>query len=293
MLERFIMTNKYLALILILMILHGCAEPLGPVNTENELGDTDSNTDTNVNNAPGGNSSVNLPSRLAGEVYYTGYDGGINDMSVLISTRRTLVVEDTSVATASLESINIPTTKVEEMITKLKAVEEVSSRREQRLRERLATARAWRITPLKAGTTLIKATRTGSDGAIRPESVWYKAELRTLVGSAYTPDQIQMGETRYLNGTPSCASCHTDPASRAPTHEIGRVTEISDADAISWISTGTAGDRVSVSHAWSFSSEEEKAATVAYLRKQQTKDVADLAKLLFDEVLAEAKAENI
>lgn len=285
------MINKFVGLILSLVILHGCAEPIAPGDIGNELGNNDTNT--NVNNAPGGGSSANLPSRLAGEVYYTGYDGGINDLSVLISTRRTLVIDDPSVAAASLESIEIPTTTVDGMIAELKAIEEVSSRREQRLRERLATARAWRITPLKAGTTLIKATRTGSDGSVRPESVWYNAELRTLVVSAYTPEQIQLGETRYLNGAPSCASCHTDLASGAPTHEIGRVTEISDADAISWISRGAAGDRVSVSHAWSFASEAEKAATVAYLRKQQTKDVADLARLLFDEVLTEAKAENL
>lgn len=285
------MVNKYVGLILSLAILHGCAEPMAPTNTDDELGNNDPNT--NVNNAPGGNSNITLPTRLAGEVYYTGYDGGINDLSVLISTRRTLVIDDPSIATASLESIEIPTTTVDGMVAELKAIEEVSSRREQRLRERLATARAWRITPLKAGTTLIRATRTGSDGAVRPESVWYNAELRTLVVSAYTSEQIQLGETRYLNGVPSCASCHTDPTSGAPTHEIGRVTEISDADAISWISKGTAGDRVLVSHAWSFASEAEKAATVAYLRKQQTKDVADLARLLFDEVLAEAKTENL
>lgn len=284
------MSKNRIGIVLLLLILNGCADSTVPPSGN-------ANGNTNVIGSPSSNPSGTTSSKLAGDVYYTGYDGGANDLSILIRTSRKLEIVDASVATATLNSIDIPQETVDAMINELKAVETVSPQREQRLRNGLATAKAWKIVPLKAGTTLIKATRFDRDGVtIHPESVWYNAEYRTLVVSSYTPALIQSGETRYLNGgggSPSCASCHTNPLTGAPAHKIGRVTEISDIDAISWISKGQAGDRSDVSHAWLFTDENEKLGTVAFLRTQQTDDVAELAKLLFAEVLAEAKAENV
>lgn len=285
------MFNKTIGIILTVSMLYGCAES------------TNTNT-TGPSNKIGPSANGDIPQRLPGEVYYTGYDGGLTDMSVLVSTRRTLVVEDPTVATAQQVSIEIPAATVDEMIAELKATgEQLSQNRENRLRQRLANPTAWKLTPLKPGFTYIKATRPPSSrtGQIRPESVWYVSELRTLVVEDYTNGIINTGKIRYdqgSNGSPACASCHTDPLSGAPSHQIGRVTEISDTDAISWISNGRAGDRVfqtsnPAGHSWSFTSEAEKAATVAYLRSQQTKDIKELAQLLFDEALAEAKAENV
>jgi len=290
------MFNKTIGLILSVAILNGCAESTNP-------GDTD-----NPSNKITPSAGDDIPKRLPGEVYYTGYDGGLTDMSVLVSTHRTLVIEDPTVATAELVSIEIPVTTVDEMIAELKAAgEELSTNRENRLRDRLANPTAWKLTPLKPGFTYIEATRPASSrtGQIRPESVWYTPELRTLVVEDYSGDLINTGKIRYdqgANGSPACTACHGNTDGGAPSHQIGRVTEISDTDAISWITTGRAGDRVfesspgvqnAANHSWSFTNDTEKNATVAYLRSQQTKDIKELAQLLFDEALAEAKAENI
>jgi len=286
------MFNKTIGLIISIAVLYGCSEATSP----------DSTGDPSNKISP--NASGDIPTRLPGEVYYTGYDGGLTDLSVLVSTSRTLEIEDPTIATARLETINIPEETVNAMIAELKATgETLSANRERRLKERLANPRAWRLTPLKAGFTYIKATRAprGSTGTIRPESDWYIPELRTLVVEDYSGGLINTGKIRYEQGSagsPACISCHNGTfESGVPSHQIGRVTEISDADAISWISTGRAGDRVfqtsnPAGHTWSFTNDSEKTATVAYLRSQQTKDIRELAQLLFDEALAEAKTEN-
>lgn len=230
---------------------------------------------------------------IGGTVYYTGYDGS-NDFSLLLGTSRDLEILDTSVATAVQRSVQVDSETVDQLIAEYKAiVPNLSANREASLRSRLQNATAWEITPNKPGVTAIKATRM-SNNQVDPESVWQDAEIRTLVVSAYNPNQVAVGEQRYNANSSGCKGCHSTGQFGAPTHQLGRVIEISDENAIEWISTGATLDRVAdINHAWSFANDAEKLATVAFLRTQQTKDVKELARLLFNERLAELQQNNV
>lgn len=254
------------------MFLQGCAETTTPGGNNDNTGDPTQKT---------GDDTTTIPDIIGGTVYYTGYDGGLTDFSIFINTGRTITVHDPSIATVTKVDISIDETTVQNQLDQLEQVyiqngETVSSRRKGFWERRLRNPSFWKVTPLKAGITTIAAeSRRGQ------ESVWEKGEVRTIVISEYTPQQIQQGQQRYegLNGGIACTSCHKDKFSSlpgAPPHLLGRVSEISDKDAAQWINSGRVKDRVAnqtlygTTHAWTFNSDAEKFATVAYLRSRQT-----------------------
>lgn len=268
---------KYLAFLCVVSLLSACESTSVP-KSKNDNAAALNKTSTQI---------------LGGTVYYTGYDG-TNDFTLLVSTSRELEIMDETVATAVRQSFPVDQTVVDELIAEYKAIDPtLSANREQRLRERLQTATAWRITPNGPGITTIKATRS-QNGTVDPESVWQNAEIRTLVVESYSSNQVAVGQQRYNANGSGCKGCHGTGEFDAPTHQLGRVIEISDENAIQWISTGKTLDRIAnLSHAWNFANDAEKQATVAYLRTQQTKDVKELARLLFNERLEELKQNNV
>jgi len=173
------------------------------------------------------------------------------------------------------------------------------------MQSRLQNASAQKITPYGKGVAYIEAARAPDSRRIDLND-WYQSELRTVVVSEYTEQQYQKGESRYLNGIGAgqgkdraCVSCHvyqSNAAGTAPSHQIGRITGLSDEDALKWITTGSVGEGVAGAriaddetlfrHAWNFSDEVERIGTVAYLRSLQTKDVAELTRIKFEESMA-------
>jgi len=287
--------------LLFMGFLFGCADKPAPTVSNN-------GNPGNVNTQP---QSGTIPQQIvyAGTVYYTGYEpSGSVDLSLLIPTRRKIEVIDPTIAIVERENLEVPADVVEQRITQLEELfPGMSARTVDRWRQRLTNPSIWRITPLKPGITGIKATRISSrTGAERWESVWEKPEIRTLVVKPYSAAQIEMGRQRYeaqfnagIGQMQACSNCHTgqvDVFGTAPPHEIGNVVEISDDDAVTWISSGSVKDRVAsqnaLGHNWQFSSTEEAFAVVAYLRSKQTGNADDLARLLFESDIEDIKADN-
>ena len=150
----------------------------------------------------------------------------------------------------------------------------------------------YKITPLKPGRTKLITTggRGGQPG--RQQSGWSKSPEIDLVVQAYTLDQLAKGMARYTTdggggNLRACKSCHESGNEGAPPHELGRIMEISDKDAMTWITTGKLGGRTAkIQHTWEFSTESEQDGIVPYLRSKQTHDVETLTKLYVEEQLA-------
>lgn len=279
------MNKRYIGIILSAVVLHGCAEQ-----------------DTATNGTGGPNLKAGNASFVGGTVYNTGYVQGEGfNYTIFVNTRRNLIVDNpdpfSPIATAQQSTITVDSGTVATQLQELKSAyneagETMSANRESRYTQRLTNPSFWKITPMKPGVVAIKAESSRN----RVESVWEKAEIRTLVIQNYTASQIQMGQQRYENDPQmACTTCHSVNFGTAPSHLLGRVVEIDDISAAEWISTGSTKDRtaqgVAQGHAWSFQSDQEKFATVAYLRSKQTPDEQTYAKLLYQEELAETRAE--
>jgi len=277
-----ILEKKSLILIVFLGLLQSCAE-----NSTNT-------TSTDPNQKSG---TTDLSQAIfGGTVYYTGYDG-VTDFSIYVNTSRGITIHDPTVATAQQVNITVDDSTVATQVAEIEAVytangETMSTRRKNHIEGHLRNPEIWKIIPLKSGVTTISAEREG-----RPESIWSTAETRTVVVSDYTASQLEIGRQRYETplGNTACTQCHNESfgeAAGAPPHLLGRVLLINDSDVAQWITTGQVKTRqASVAHRWTFQSDEEKFATVAYLRSKQTPDEQAFAKLLFEERLTETKAE--
>jgi len=305
--------RKILLLGVFISLLHACAdstnESIGKLTdsaTDPETGLSGKTPTSDLNLTP------NAQSLLGGTIYYTGYDGtdpnfGGNDFRIWLTTGRKIEIVDQSIARADEVTIDVPTDTVDLMIQRVNDAraqvgqEALSTRATDRLKRRYSSRKAWRITPLNPGITSVKATRISSrDNQVRPESIWQEAEIRTLVVADYQQVNIETGRARYEEGGSggACANCHlsagSTSAASAPAHQLGRVLEINDAEAIKWITEGKALDRTATGtlHKWTFANDAEKQATVAYLRSRQTADLEELARLIFEEELKEVLADG-
>lgn len=222
--------------------------------------------------------------------YYTGFDG-TTDYSILIPNFRTLTIKDSSVA--SIEKVKV--TLSEATITELLAevVKEYPDFDTERFKKMLGREQTtYKITPLKAGKTVISTSggRGGDPG--KSQGGWGKSRNIDLVVKEYTADQLAAGQSRYTTdggggNLRACKSCHETGEEDAPPHELGRIMELSDKEALTWIKTGEVRDRVAkIQHTWEFSTDEEEGGIVPYLRSKQTHDVETLSKLYFEEMLA-------
>jgi mono/diheme cytochrome c family protein len=145
-----------------------------------------------------------------------------------------------------------------------------------------------KITPLKAGKTSLLSSRGGRGGS----DAWGSANASvSLTIEDYTNSKFAAGESRYKTegegNLKACYSCHGSGAEGAPSHQLGRISQISDKDALTWITTGKLPTRTArIAHAWEFRNDDEKVGIVQYLREIQTNDVDELTKLTFQEMLA-------
>jgi len=268
-------------------LLQGCAQETPGTSTDGPSGKSGAGT-----------------TLYGGTVYHTGFDGNVNNFDIYIRTSRTITVHDPSIVSVSpvsefeLEQAGLTDALAQERVATLKqlytdAGETKSARWESFWTRRFKNPSIWKLSPQKAGVTTISA-----ESQRRTESIWEDAEIRTVVVSQYTPEQVEKGRQRYegLSGGTACTACHNEAfgdQQGAPPHLLGRVIEINDTDAATWITTGAVKDRIaSVQHAWQFpGGVSEQMATVAYLRSTQTTNAFDFAELLFQEEIDETKAE--
>ncbi len=267
-------TKKYLLVLgLGIPLLHGCQQSKQvAANAQATATPSDSNA------SAGGN-----------DAYYTGYDGN-TDFSILLPRFRSIVVKDPSIAKIEAVTVTLSATIIDQLVLEAKAAN--SAFEETRFREKLGKQQTtYRITPLKAGKTVL-VTSGGRGGAPgKSQSGFSKSVDIDLIVSPYTIQQQTAGKARYDaegSGTlTSCKSCHETGEENAPPHELGRIMEISDSEALSWVKTGEIGSRSArIPHAWEFSSDEEESGIVPYLRSKQTHDVETLTKLVVEEQLA-------
>ena len=294
------MNYKLAGFIAAIALLYGCAESTPTTTNPQETGQGPSSSPTTTGS---------IPARLPGDVYYTGYvpggvtdlDGNTVDFGITVSTSRSFAMyrnEDSAIASVSNASVTLDSALVQQLIDDYNTAHpdnQLTGNRLTRFQSRLTSAEAQKITPFNEGVAYILATRA-LDSRRNDPNDWYRSELRTVVVSKYTASQYQKGENRYKNGIAAvggtaCILCHGSQTGGAPSHLIGRVTRISDGDAIQWISTGSVGDRVADDpsangHTWAFTDDDEKIGTVAYLRSLQTKDVSELTRLKFEEAIA-------
>ena len=274
----------------VLSLLQACGETT-PINSK----------ENNFNASPLGGSAP----QYGGDVYYTGYNGTA-DFSIYLPTSRTIEIVDTTVAEVETIEAGFSQEEATQMAADYETETGIilSTGRKQRMIGRLQTAKKTKIRPLKPGVTLLKATRYRSNGEVRWDTNWQKGEYRTLVVADYQGVSVPNGQARYDNGggdqtsSPACTVCHTGQATPsngyiAPPHLLGNVLEVSDANALEWIKTGRALDRVApIQHAWSFSGPAEEMAVLAYVRQLQVKDAKELGRLIFLSELEADKLEN-
>ncbi len=221
--------------------------------------------------------------------FYTGFDGK-NDYSLLVPNFRTLTVADPSVAKIEQIKVKLPEATVNELVeAKRKADPSFDAVRFKSMLERETSA--YKITPLKAGRTLIKSTGGRGGEAGRGQRGWGKSKDFDLVVTQYTEAQFEAGKSRYETdgaGTlKACKSCHEKGEQGAPPHELGEINSFSDADAIAWFKTGQAKGRTAkIEHKWGFSSDDEEKGIVAFMRTKQTNDIEGLTKLIMEERIA-------
>lgn len=216
---------------------------------------------------------------------YTGIGGG-KDYSIILPGFRSYTSSDESIAKVEKVTVTLSETAIKDLIKDLKKVKPDAD--EACIKKMFARERSsYKITPLKAGTVKLKSARPKNrrSGGFKKNN-----ETMTLVITEYTDAQLAAGEKRYTTdggggNLVSCKSCHASGEEGAPPHEMGRVMEISDQEALQWIKTGQVGDRKAekVEHKWQFSSDEDEAGIVPYLRSLQTKDIETLTKLYFEE----------
>ncbi|WP_141734478.1 hypothetical protein [Oligoflexus tunisiensis] len=221
--------------------------------------------------------------------YYAGYDG-TTDYSILLPDFRKYALADQSVA--KLEEIKV--TLSDELLNELVAQSKAKNPNfdEEKFKKRFRKERtSYKITPLKAGTLYV-ATSGGRGGPPGTgQSGFPVSKNIRIVVKQYSAEDLALGKARYetdAGGTlKSCKSCHESADNNAPPHELGRIMQISDSDASTWLKTGELNGRVAeVEHAWEFNSDAELQGVVAYLRSKQTRDIETLTKLYFEEHLA-------
>ncbi|MCX6127766.1 MAG: hypothetical protein NTX25_01720 [Proteobacteria bacterium] len=235
-----------------------------------------------VASAAGADSTEKLDS------FYTGFDGK-TDYSLLIPKFREISIQDESIAKVESIKITLSSPIIEELVAEAKKANAQFD--EARFRKMLGKEQlTYKITPLKAGKTslLTSGGRGGKPG--KSQAGWDKTTKINLIVSAYTADQLATGKKRYTEkgtGTmQACASCHETGEDNAPPHELGRIMEISDTQAVTWLTSGELKDRVArIPHAWEFNSESEEQGVIAYLRSKQTHDLETLTKLYVEEML--------
>lgn len=211
----------------------------------------------------------------------TGFDG-TDQYSLFLPGRTEYTIKDASIALVEGISVVLSEETIWELISAQK--EKNPSFDEEAFRKSFpATQTAYRLVPLKAGSTTITATRNGKATELKLNIVQYPANA------------VEVGKARYDNPTGtgttrSCLSCHGGEG--APSHAMGRVMQINDAEALQWITTGRVRDRVArVTHAWEFASTAESTAVIAYLRTLQTDDIEALTKMMFDSEYADFQSK--
>jgi mono/diheme cytochrome c family protein len=221
--------------------------------------------------------------------YYAGYDG-TTDYSILLPDFRKYALADQSVA--KLEEITV--TLSDELLNELVAQSKAKNPNfdEEKFKKRFKRERtSFKITPLKAGTLYV-ATSGGRGGPPGTgQSGFPVSKNIRIVVKQYTAQDLELGKARYETdgggSLQSCKSCHESADSSAPPHELGRIMQISDSEASSWLTTGKVNGReAKVAHSWEFNSDAELQGVVAYLRSKQTRDIETLTKLYFEEHLA-------
>jgi len=222
--------------------------------------------------------------------YYTGFDG-TTDYSLLLPRFRTFSLEDPSIAKVENVKVTLSQSIIDELIAKAK--QDNPDFEDSRFRQMLGREQTvYKITPLKAGKTAIKTSGGRGGSAGRDQTGWSKSTNINLIVTAYTAQQLEVGKKRYMTdggggNLRACKSCHETGAEGAPPHELGRIAEISDNQAMTWITTGKLESRTAkVQHTWEFTTDEEQNGIVAYLRSKQTHDVETLTKLMVEEMLA-------
>lgn len=236
-------------------------------------------------------SSVNT----GGKVFYAGYDG-VNDYSIILPGFRDYTIADPSIATVTKENVLLSEDTVNELIASVQASNpNFTDEAVERFRQFMGREQAaYRITPLRAGTTTLSSNRGGRGG----QDAWGSNSTTTqLVINAYTPEQYSAGQKRYTTSgsglLKACQSCHETGEEDAPPHELGNIKEVSDEGGIEWITTGRYGSRVaSISHTWEFSSQEERDGILPFLRGKVSKDLETFTKLVVEERLMNFDPNN-
>jgi hypothetical protein len=224
------------------------------------------------------------------DAYYTGIDG-TNDYTLLLPNFRNLTVKDPSVATVEAVEVTLSQTTIDTLVAEQK--KKNPDFEDDRFKEMLGHKQTtYKVTPLKAGRTVLQTSggRGGEPG--RKQSGWGASKNIDLIVTEYTADQLDAGKSRYTTdggggNLRACAECHETGKEGAPPHELGRIMELSDKDALTWITTGSVrGRTASITHTWEFGSDAEESGIVPYLRSKQTHDVETLTKLYVEEMIA-------
>lgn len=203
---------------------------------------------------------------------HTGFDGSAA-YSIFLPGRTEFTIKDPTIASLEGISVTLSANTIWELIQARKAKDPNFD--EAAFRKSFPAAqKAYRLIPLKAGKTVLTSTKDGKSTEV------------ALTVTQYPADATQVGEARYTNTSGSgkkraCLSCHGGDG--APSHAMGRVMQISDAEALQWITTGKVRDRIArVTHTWEFESDAEATGVIAYLRTLQTDDLEVLTKMMFE-----------
>lgn len=248
-------------------------------------GGTQAAQNTNQN---GDTNSANQVINSGSMAFYSGFDG-VNDYSLLLPGFRDYTIADPSVATITKENITLSESTIATLMEEVKTANpDFDDTQIERFRGTLTRQQsAYRITPLKAGTTILQSTRGGRGG----KDSWGSGSTGIqLTVNSYTPEQYAAGAERYNTGgsglLKACKSCHETGESGAPSHELGNIKEISDSQGIQWITTGQLNSHMaSIAHTWEFGSEEQQLGILPYLRAKGSKDLETFTKLVIEERL--------
>lgn len=258
-----------------------CSEPKKDTKSS---GDAQGSVGTGTGTAGGASNQV-----VPNDGYFTGIDGK-NDYSLLIPGFRTLTIADTSIAKIEQIKVKLPEATVNELVeARKKSDPNFDAVRFKSMLERETSA--YKITPLKAGRTVIKSSGGRGGEAGRGQRGWGKSKDIDLVITQFTEAQFEAGKKRYETdgaGTlKACKSCHEKGEQGAPPHELGEINSFNDTDALAWFKTGQAKGRTAkIEHKWGFSSDDEEKGIVAFMRSKQTNDIEGLTKLIMEERIA-------
>jgi hypothetical protein len=237
-----------------------------------------------------GTNTQAVTSNSPNDGFFTGFDGK-TDYSILIPQFRSMSIDDPSVARIEQVKVKLSEATIQSLVQEAKAKNpNFDTVRFQRMFQRENSVN--KIIPLKPGRTVIKTSggRGGQTG--RNQSGWGKSPNIDLVVTGYTEEQFNAGKVRYETdggggSLKACKSCHETGEQGAPPHELGKIMELNDKDALSWFKTGQAKGRTAkIEHKWGFSSDLEEAGILAFMRAKQTNDVESLTKLVFEEFIA-------